>query len=473
MCSRILQRTAALVTLALAWWAWAAGRCGAEDLRVADFEGGLPAGLRSSGGTARHGSDPAEAAEGKGFLRLRMDSEAKQMVFRVALGAGIDPGAFASLAVSLRAPPTGRPLPMRWYALDEAGRPLFQRRFELASDGRWTRAEEPLALWRWGNQEVGRWDRVKALALAIEGPTSELLVDDLRLAGAQDDHRARPAPQWLLDAAFPQGGAKAVAEDGFLVASDAPEASEADLRTVLAQMRRVRAWVGRVFAGAVQPPAADRPITMFIFASDEEYRGFFKRLGAAWRAEIVPPKSSGYTVEDITAATWSAQYGADRPVYLHEAVHAVAVRCLGVRLEVEDRAWFHEGLANYVQLCVYPGSLDWETYRRNFATPVAADASGFFKPLEGMMTRRVSTGTYAQLASLIAFLAEERPEWLPKIARGLAEGRPVSEVLKACGTDFAGLQAEWFAWGEKRFAGGRSAARFDLPKEWSEEQHVR
>lgn len=439
---------------------------------IADFESRLPAGIKPSNATIARVSSSAEAAVGRGYLRMRMRPGAQKMLFRMPLPGKLDMAQFRALNFRIRATPAGKQLPLRWYALDDAGDPLFQRRLTLGTFEKWVKIEEPLPLWRWAGDNVGRWTKVRGLALVVEKPVGELWLDDLRLADGPRENAAYPTDDWLLRLAFPDGKTRVLAEDGFLIATDAVEQlSETDLRTMLVRMQRIRRWVRRIF-GKAAGPAEKRPaISLLIFRQPDDYRAFYQRLGTAWRAEIVAPAMGGYTVQDFTGSPYLPKFGIDRPVYLHETVHAVVAREVHIRSAVAEHSWLQEGLANYLQLCVYPESLSWQTYTRNFARPIAADGSTFFKPLKSLTSRRAGAKSYAQLASVVAFLIEERPDWLPQIASGLAAGRPIATVLSRCGTDFEKLQAEWLAWGRRQFVSDAAAPpqpprRFPLPKEW-------
>jgi hypothetical protein len=390
------------------------------------------------------------------------------MGFRLPLPDDLDLSGFRALAFAVRTAPGTETLLLRWYALDDAGKPLFQRPAKLAAAGQWTRIEEPLALWRWAGTQIGEWKRARTLALAVEAPVADLWLDDLRLLPGEGPNAAYPTPDWLVKLAIPDRPTRVLHEDGCLVATDCvAEFTEADLRKPLNHMRRVRQWLRRVFGDAVQPAADHPPTSLLLFRQPGDHEAFFKRLGLAWRVEIEEPGASGYTVQDITGATYSAARGIDRPVYLHEAVHTAGARLLHLRTEVAEHTWLQEGLANYLQLCVYPDSLDWSTYAQHFARPLAPDGRGFFKPLRSLLTQRVEMKHYAQLASLVAYLVAERPAWLPKVASGLAASQPIEGILKTCGADFDALQADWLAWGRKTFVETGAPARFPRPPEWS------
>lgn len=190
-------------------------------------------------------------------------------------------------------------------------------------------------------------------------------------------------------------------------------------------------------------------------------------MGSQWGARILPPQSGGYTVQDIATTTFDPKLGNDRPVWLHESAHAIVGRDLRLAPGTIAHSWLQEGLANYIQLCVYPNSLDNGAYPRLFAAGVQDLPQALFRPLKSVLSERVTTQQYAQLASLTAYLIEAHPDWLPKIASGLADATPVDKVFTALGTDLDALQTSWLAWGRKRFAQPRTDGHFDRPVEWN------
>ena len=217
----------------------------------------------------------------------------------------------------------------------------------------------------------------------------------------------------------------------------------------------------------MRPADKHPPVSLLIFTDAADYKAFFTRLGDTWRVYIPLPTSNAYTVQDITGSTYSPRYGIRRPVYLHEAVHTIAARQLHVRVGVATHTWLDEGLANYLQVAVFPSSVEWSIYTRNFARPITADGSTFFKPLDVLLRRRVKPTHYVQLASLIAYLVEKRPAWLPRLAVGLAEGKRADQILTTLGTTPRDLQAEWLAWGKERFAADAEPKPFPRPQEWA------
>jgi hypothetical protein len=173
---------------------------------------------------------------------------------------------------------------------------------------------------------------------------------------------------------------------------------------------------------------------------------------------IGAPRSQGYTVQDIATSTFDAKLGPHRPVYFHEAVHTVVARDLRLLTGHEPHRPMQEAIANYLQVCLHPKSLPRSAYVKHFGRPIDSSGNGFFKPLEMLFTKPVTTKEYAQLASLAAFLIENDQPLLRDLARGLADDETAPEVLARTGRTWEQLQAAWLTWGQQRFrAGGADA----------------
>jgi hypothetical protein len=160
-------------------------------------------------------------------------------------------------------------------------------------------------------------------------------------------------------------------------------------------------------------------------------------------------------------------------VYFHEAVHAMVARRLRLLPGTREHSWLQEGVANFLQLCLYPESLAPQTYPRHFSAPPDGKGKSFFKPIEMLLTGRISTKHYAQLASLVAYMLTRRTDWLRNIALGLSKGKKAEIILSECGTTFKELEEEWFQWGAQRFLGKAGEAKsfeghFEPPLEWKE-----
>jgi hypothetical protein len=448
----------------------AAAAVPAGDAIVSTFEQETPTGeLRASNATVT--SAQGDAAEGERYVRLTPSRpEANVAQLRLALPRGASAAASAGLTAAVRAPGATGKIELRWYALDAKNRPLFQRRFELEPGERWVRLDEPLRAWRWDNARVGDWDEVTSLGLVVATPSvGRVDLDDVRFTGVADE---KQNVEWLLTLAFTDRPRKVAHADGLLVATDAADAfAQKDFDRLLDGMRRTRAWLRKTFGEAVRPTDDHHaPAALLIFAAAADYPAFYQRLGDAWRVTIGAPRSQGYTVQDVATSTFDAKLGPDRPVYFHEAAHAVVARDLRLLAGHDAHRAMQEAIANYLQVCRYPQSLPRGAYVKQFAQPIDPTGKGFFKPLETLFTKTVTVREYAQLASVVAFLVEQNPRLLRELARGMADGESAGDVLARTGTTWRHLENAWLAWGRQRFsadvAADKDAPAFKPPAEF-------
>jgi hypothetical protein len=388
------------------------------------------------------------------------------------LPAGVKPGESAGFSVQVRAKGAGVPASIRWLALDESGRVILQRRYEVPPGDKFRDVSLPWTQWRWGDSAGGGPGEIRGVGFRVEEPADELHLDDLRLIGgggaAAADGAASPKA-WLRRTAFADRASRTAEADGLLVATDAPDAlTDADLARILDRMRRARAMVRRLFGDAVWPVEGTTPPSLLVFRQHNDFVRFFEAVGREWNVRVVPPLGSGMTLQNVAASTIDPKQGAERPVYLHESVHAVLANDVRLLSGNDHHSWLHEGLASYVQLCVYPKSIDRKQLASNFSDPIKPDGSGFFKPLDGLLRKRVNARQYAQVATLVAYLVQEKPQWLPVIAKELRDGRTTEQALRKCGTTVADLQAAWLKWGEAKTKRADAGAILQLPPEFAE-----
>ena len=78
---------------------------------------------------------------------------------------------------------------------------------------------------------------------------------------------------------------------------------------------------------------------------------------------------------------------------------------------------------------------------------------------------------FRRRAALFGFLLHEKPQWLPVIARSLADGANVAEALRRCETTPEALGDAWLAWGKQWFADRKpeQGVHFPVPVEWKAE----
>lgn len=450
---------AALVSAAPAW-AEVPGRSVTEEV-VTDFDT-VPADLQAIGLIAT--IDTAKPAAGKGAMKLVPGGNAGDRKPAVSFPTPAwDASTIGWVRISLRATADVPSLSVRITGLDAEGRRIVQRRYNIRTNEDWMADSASLLYWRWGDATAGPWSEVRRLLIEPDPRASAVWVDDLQIGRlrAKEPGLGRD----LLSTRAFENSRWAEADD-ILIGTDALDGiTEADLQRILGNARKCRAMIGRVFGDAVRPLDGPTPPALLIFATPEKYQEFWMEMGRTWNATITPPKSGGYTIQDIATSTYSARLGPYRPVYLHELTHALLAH--DVRLMTgNDRHWpLHEGLAAYVQLCVYPTALEPRAYPAAFAQ-YAADRTGLFIPLEQLLTKRGAERNYAQLASVIAFLTGEKPKWLPLIARTLADGGSMDDALKQCATTWADFEKAWLDWGTARFRARRDDGHFEAPEEW-------
>lgn len=391
----------------------------------------------------------------------------------------------AGLRARVRATlPDGRQgeVKLRLYALDGARTVLFRRLVSLAA-GEWTEVQEPFERFRWGSRVAARWDEVREVALLADGGATLDLADVRLTPGARGDASALPDPAWVErlvarvcagdesgddDPATPLAGVWARAADGIkLVGSGEAPGDEEAVARVLARLAHVGPWLARVAPEAVRP-LEDGPIVLAFLPDVATYEAFFRALGRRWRVEIEPPEASGYAVQDVCAVAEVPERSLDRPVVLHEVVHAVAARRLRLMPGNDRHGWLQEALASYLQLALFPEAMqrgEWDGLRRELRD----DPRAPFRPLAHVLAGEGQQDHYAQLASVVGFLLAERPGWLGPITRAAADGAPLEQALTPLGSSTAALEREWLAWARATLAGPAAPegpVHFAAPEEW-------
>jgi len=452
-----------------------------KEILLADFETATPEGFRVEQAEIELKEDNEDAPAGKGFLEIEVlelaDRERKAVQLTFKLPEGMDMSCCKSLSAHVKLPALEDrdEWKLRWNVLNGEEKQIYQRMFEMQGSEDWQKIEWPLSVWRWSNQRVGDWSEARYLVLNIEIGNGTVGIDDIRLVGGERGKMsAMPKPEWIAGIAFPGGCRSMLKESVFIATDDLENLSENDLKSISERVEPIRKWIRATFKKAVRPIGGDAPVSLIIFKEMDGYKNFYVRLGDAWNVSIGTPGAGGYTVQDIAASTYSARYGADRPVWFHELVHAIATRELRLIPGQRIHSWLQEGLANYLQLCIYPKSIGRDMIVRNFNQSITRRS--FFKPLRTLLTGRITTRNYLQLATLTAFLVQEHPDWLDKIALGITSGKDLEKVLEEdIETSFEKLQDDWHAWGKKVFAFDSEppdgpGRHFPMPSQWVKEK---
>ena len=239
---------------------------------------------------------------------------------------------------------------VRFYEAD--GGAWFWRKVVLDQPG-WTQVEVPFRWTRWSPARIPRWKKVNRLGLFFRD-AADVFVDSFTLADEPPPNGPEEKP--VLN---PHD----VATFGFGAAAADPDKvriGRADEITVITDARdceidKLLQHLGNV-ASAVKADlpfaaAAASPVTLLVFAEEDQYKEFPVKLAERLGAQAGPAMSSGFTVQGIATSSWDPRHGTLRPVYAHEFVHAL----LSATLDLDNKGeWLQEGLASHYQLRFHP-----------------------------------------------------------------------------------------------------------------------
>jgi hypothetical protein len=143
----------------------------------------------------------------------------------------------------------------------------------------------------------------------------------------------------------------------------------------------------------------------------------------------------------IAGSYFDPAQGSTRPVYVHEACHALMARLFGI---ASQGGWLHEGLANYYQLRWV--KQDTRAMARNLI------AKRRVVPLQNLLNGRpIGIENYAQSALFIEWIMVEstrKARLLPCIRflanRGSTAFEPASKIHFGAGVER--VQNAWIAW---------------------------
>ena len=223
----------------------------------------------------------------------------------------------------------------------------------------------------------------------------------------------------------------------FVVLTDAPQLdARAVLDAIDAMERRTRGALPSM-------PVPRRAVPLLVFADDAGYRRFWQRLSARAGVSVVPrSQDEGYTWMGIASASYSDEYGAVRPTYVHEAHHALLERSYGLAAQ---RSWLFEGLAVLEQLAVSRQDLT-PVYHRGLRR---ADAASHVHDL--VTGQPISNKNYWQAAMLVQWLLADPGRaaaldatLLEMAARGSTDLVPLAP--RYFGADVRALGREFWTW---------------------------
>lgn len=247
-----------------------------------------------------------------------------------------------------------------WEELGKAG---YWRAVALDHEG-WKRIEVPLKWTRTTGGRTPRWKEVGRIGFYFRDAT-KLWLDQIDVQTTDSPQSAEPTLDDLASAAFPgrQEAVRRLVEPHVALLTDHPAL---DLPLLAAHLKKAHD-VAAGWAPLDEPRQDARPPTLIVFAEAEAYRKFVPRYADLLGAEALPPKADGFTFQGIATSSWLEKYGALRPVYTHEYIHAL----LEVRGRLPNRLeWLQEGMATAVQQRLHP-----QADFRRIVLAGAADAS--------------------------------------------------------------------------------------------------
>ncbi len=236
---------------------------------------------------------------------------------------------------------------------------------------------------------------------------------------------------------FPDGGGvRTFRRGGAILWTDSP----VDGSGLLKDTAEAEAFLTELLPPAATTTAtapAARPVALAVYSAEADYRALWRRVGEHYGGAFGRIRTEGYSYRVFCATYYgdAAAFPARRPVLCHEFAHVWLHQRHGL---ANDGNWLTEGLANAVQLRLFPDSGD----RGDFARWLAA---GRMLPLKRLMDqKRIAPKDYWQAATLVELLAARHRRKLPAVVRAFNRGRSayaiVSQVLE---TDFLTLEKHW------------------------------
>jgi hypothetical protein len=386
-----------------------------EPVPLVDFDNTEPGdGWAMSSVGLEEGTDPARGRV------LTIKANGKGRIRRASPVA--DWGSFRAVSIFARVEAKD-PIEMRLLAF--SGRAALVRRFTL-QPGDWKEIVLPIKDFRDDTGErVCGLSRIEAFAIQWDKGAGAVTIDDPRLLPG----KGRPTVEDRLALAFRKGG-KSHESEHFVVMSDV---KGLDLGKVAARLEAGFAILGERYGlkGALEDKAP-----LYVFRDRNARDKFLALLGDHFAVTIGPTKADGFTVLGIATGLHDPKQGPDRPVFVHEAMHAALHRLLGI---ASNGNWVQEGLASAVQMQVFPKSRDGAETKK--------------PPWEKLLAEeRVPMSAYVDVASIFDFLAERHAPTLPAVWDALRGGKEplhkegVALIAGTLGSDAQALEAEWRAW---------------------------
>lgn len=347
----------------------------------------------------------------------------------------------ATIHVRVDAASTQSPLELELSFFDDSSGNRWWRTLTLDRAG-WHAVDVPLSELRYDRGLTPKWENVGSWGVTFR-TDGVVEFGDFELWQDGD----RPTPYRTTDelrADFPDPASVREGVAGpFVVLTDE---RDLDMDAVLDALMRMHA---QTYANFPSMPPPKRAIPLLVFASDEDYRAFWDRFGDRVGGRVRPKaQDQGYTWQGIAATTYSDEYGPVRPVYVHEASHALLEQALGLAAQ---GSWLYEGIGILAQLEVSKQDLSG-VYRRGLArsdvkTPIFELVAG----------RPIATSRYWQAVLLVEWMLADPGRraaldaaLVDMRSQGSTDLRPLLE--RHFGLDMPRLSASFWAWAWSTYA---------------------
>lgn len=296
----------------------------------------------------------------------------------------------------------------------------------------WQTVELPTRYFRHSGAAYLPWEETRRFAFRFRN-AGRIELDGVELVDAPvETHPSTLSLEELSRLAFGPKG-RIHRSGSFAILTDEPRLKPEE---TFAQLNRMLQMFRSDFPLAKLPA---QPIPLLIFSKESRYRTFWGDLSAKFNSQGPVPPSGGYAMLGIAGSFYDPAQGSVRPVYLHEACHALIARTFGL---ASQGGWLQEGLANYYQLRW--GKKDTGVFAQNLLANRRLVPLG--KLLDGSP---IGMKNYAQVALVIEWILATRKDGLHPAIRGMAKQgssalAPLAQVH--FGKSLAGLEEEWISW---------------------------
>ncbi len=314
-------------------------------------------------------------------------------------------------------------------------------------DPSWETLEIDLPYLRYDRGTLPRWEDVVAWGMTFR-TDAQVRIRSFQLW--QDDDASGPylGPEQLRQAFADPDRVRVQQRGAFTLLTDAPAL---DTDAVLSALVDMHARTQARFPGLGTP---EQTVPLLVFGSERAYRKFWAEFSGKLGSRARPlAEDDGYTWLGVATAWYSDEYGPVRPVYVHEASHALVERALGLDAQ---RSWLFEGLGNVAQLDV-SGQDIASVYRQGLVR------SGVKMPVFEMVSGgAIPTTRYWQATLLVQFLLAD-PGRTHALANALQDMRAVGSadlrphLERHFGMDVPRFSAAFWAWAWAEFARGPGA----------------